>query len=154
MMKYIVALTTALCLTSGCATMRDSVILGAGSGMASGIAVGAIASSGHRGSGALIGGAIGAAVGGITAYFVHKGLDDHDSKVRKETLFGLENFGVSEVPRQGSAVPAISFPVREEQVVETHREGNKVIEHHHIWYLGDDSNLQYTGPDSSEKKKR
>jgi hypothetical protein len=109
-------------------------------------------SSGNHAQGALVGGIIGAAVGGLTAYIIQSGLDDRDTKTRKETLFNLERFGVSEVPMQGSSVPAVSFPVVEEQKIETHREGNnKVVEGHRVWILGDDSNVQYTEP---EKKKK
>lgn len=156
MMRYIMTMATALVTTSGCATMRDTLILGAGSGIAAGATVGAIADPGERLQGALIGGAIGAAVGLGSAYLIKSGLDNRDAEVRKETLFSLERFGVSEVPHQGSSVPAITFPVVGEEKIETHRQGNKVIQGHHIWILGDDSNIEYSEAEAKEKagKKR
>ncbi len=153
-MRHIIALVTALLMTSGCATMRDSMILGAGSGFAAGAVTGAMASSESKGTGAMIGGAIGAGVGLVAAYFTHKSLEDRDSKIRKDTLFSLEKFGVSDVPNQSSAVPAISFRVIEEQKVETNRQGNKVIEGHRIWILSDDSNVQYNPPPTKDKERK
>ena len=150
MMKRIIVITTTILTVSGCATMRDSLILGAGSGIAGGAAVGAIAGSKHPGGGALIGAAIGAAVGLAAGYFTSKGLESRDSEVRKDTLFSLEKFGVSAVPSQNSSVPAISFPVVEEQKIETHRQGNKVIEGHRVWVMSDDSNVLYNKPTDKE----
>jgi hypothetical protein len=144
MMRQIIALMTALTMVSGCATMKDGLILGAGSGAVAGAAVGLATHSGGAGS-ALIGGAIGAAVGTGIAYLVQGNLESRDNEVRKNTLFSLEKFGVSDVPSQSSSVPAITFHVVEEQKVETHRQGNRVIEGHRIWILSDDSNILYSG---------
>lgn len=152
MMTQIIALTTTLCLTSGCATMRDSLILGIGSGAATGAAVGAIATRSGQADAAIIGGLIGAAVGGGIAYYTQKGIENRDEAVRKETIFNLEKFGVSEMPAQSAAdVPSISFRVVEEQKVETHRVGNKVYEGHRIWVLSDDSNVLYSGKPVEKK---
>ena len=152
--EMVTTLLTTTAALSGCATMRESLILGAGSGIAAGATVGAVASaSGAKGSGALVGGLIGAAVGLGGAYFIQKGVEDHDSKVRKDTLFNLERFGVSDAPTQSSSVPSVSFRVVEEQKIETHRQGNKIIEGHRVWMISDDSNISYTdGKTRSDKK--
>lgn len=143
-----------LLAASGCATMRDSLLLGLGSGAAVGVGVGAGADSSNPGRGALIGAGVGAVVGAGAAYLIKNGLDSRDAETRKETLFNLERFGVSEVPHQGSSVPAISFPVVGEEKIETHRQGNKVIEGHHVWILGDDSHVEYTGPEEGGKSSK
>jgi len=153
-MRRMIALATALLTVSSCGTMRDSLILGAGSGVATGAAVGALSSSENRGGGALLGGVVGAAAGTIAAYFVHKSVEERDAKVRKDTLFNLEKFGASDVPAHNSLVPAISFNVVDEQKIETHRQGNKVIEGHRIWVLSEDSNVQYSGDSPSSKIKK
>jgi hypothetical protein len=152
MMNRIIGITTVLLTASGCATMRDSILLGAGSGVAAGAATGALTSSEDKGKGALIGAAIGAVVGGATAYFVHGGLEKRDAQNRKDTLFGLEKFGVSSIPHQNSSVPAISFPITEEQKIETHRQGNKVIEGHRVWIMSDDSNIKVNEKASGHKE--
>lgn len=139
-------------MLSGCATLRDSLIVGGVSGATSGALVGTAIHQENNGSGALIGAAVGLAVGGISSYFIHKGLENRDSHVRKDTLFGLEKFGVSDVPSRSSSVPAISFNVIEEQKIETHRTGNKVTEAHRVWILSDDSNVHYDM--GSEKGKK
>ena len=141
----------ALWMAAGCATMRDSLILGVGSGLASGAALGSVASPDNRKNGTITGALIGAAIGGIASYSIHLSLEERESKTRKETLFGLEKFGVSDVPSQFTSVPAISFKVVEEQKIETHRKGNKVIEGHRVWVLSDDSNVMYSGSDKNKK---
>jgi hypothetical protein len=152
-MTRIIALTTTLALASGCATTRDSLYLGIGTGAASGAVVGAIAAPSNRGDGALIGGLVGAVVGGSIAYFTQKGIESREDQVRKETLFNLEKFGVSDAPSSGAPSPSISFRVIEEQKIETHRIGNKVIEGHRVWILSDDSNVLFNEKSEDKAKK-
>ena len=156
MIDRFITLATVLLMTmmiGGCAAMREALILGAGSGIATGAAIGIISSPHAKGSAALLGGIIGAAVGLGSAHFIQKGVEDHDSKVRKDTLFNLERFGVSDAPTQNSSVPSISFRVVEEQKIETHRQNNKIVEGHRIWIISDDSNINYTGGKSQVDKK-
>jgi uncharacterized protein YcfJ len=83
---------TALILTS-CSTLRDSLILGAGTG----VAVGGVAGSqfdGDRGENAIKGAVIGGIVGGLASYLIHGSLESRDARVRKEMLFHLEKFDV------------------------------------------------------------
>lgn len=147
----ILASVWALFFGSGCATLAGSVAIGTGSGVAVGATVGAVAASEDRVLGAVVGSLIGAGVGALSSLLIHKGVESRDANIRKETLFNLEKFGVSGVPRMGSSVPAISFGVVDEQKIETHRQGNKVVEGHRIWILSDDSSIQYSEADKQKK---
>lgn len=78
---------------TGCSTMRDSLIVGAGSG----VLLGGIAGNqmdGDRGENAIKGAVIGGVVGGLASYFIHNSLESRDARVRKETLLNLENYEV------------------------------------------------------------
>ena len=81
-----------LVLTS-CATLRDSLILGAGTGAV----LGGVAGSqlrGDRSENAITGAIIGGVVGGVASYFIHGSLESRDAKVRKDTLLNLEKYDV------------------------------------------------------------
>lgn len=153
MMVRFVSLVMMGVVLSSCASMRDSLLIGVGSGAVSGAVVGAASTKDTKGKSAFAGAAVGALVGGVATYFVHKGLDKRDNSTRKETLFGLEKFGVTGVPRGMSSTPSVSFRVIEEQTIETHRQGNKVIEGHRIWVLSDDSGV-FLSPSSGSSKER
>ncbi len=94
-MKYTYAILTLSILTTSCATMNDSLQLGAGLGAASG----AVATyTGYRAGGAspafetvAIGAGIGSAIGLIASYFTHKKLDE-DRKANNTQEFEM-NFG-------------------------------------------------------------
>lgn len=77
-----------------CSTMKDSVSLGMATGAATGLGAGAIASKNKKTKGMLIGAGVGAAVGGLSSYIIHKLLGKRDNKVRKDTLFNLEKYNV------------------------------------------------------------
>jgi hypothetical protein len=73
--------------------MKDSLILGAGSGTV----IGGIAGSqlkGDRGENAIKGAVIGGVVLGIATYFIHGSLESRDARVRKDTLLNLEKYDV------------------------------------------------------------
>lgn len=77
----------------GCATLKDSLILGAGTGLV----VGGIAGNqgdGDRSENVLTGAVIGGVVGGLTSYLIHGSLESRDSRVRKDTILNLEKFDV------------------------------------------------------------
>ena len=81
-----------LVLTS-CSTLRDSLIIGAGTGAV----VGGVASGqfqGDRSENAIKGAVIGGVVGGLASYFIHSALESRDTRVRKEMLLNLEKFDV------------------------------------------------------------
>ncbi len=88
---------------SGCSTLRDSLILGAGSGAA----LGGIAGSqlpGAQDENAIKGAVVGGVVGGLASYFIHGSLESRDAKVRRDTLLNLEKYDV--LGRDAVMVPA------------------------------------------------
>ncbi len=113
----------------GCTTMRESVLLGVGSGAAAGAGISSAIEKGDS-QAALTGAAIGAVVGGIASYFVHNGLENRDSKVRRETLFNLDKFSVSRP--QGSEGPdyMVTEPTVETQCFDSEVRGDKLIQAH------------------------
>lgn len=79
-MKHLTIGLTIAALLTGCASMNDSLILGAGMGAAAG---GAAAAAGYSAAGkspsfenVAVGAAIGTAVGLFTSYFTHKSVED------------------------------------------------------------------------------
>jgi len=85
-------------ILTSCATLRDSLILGAGSGaVIGGVAGGQV--HGDQSENAIKGAVLGAVVGGIASYVIHGSLEARDSRVRKETLLSLERYDV--IGREG-----------------------------------------------------
>ena len=80
-------------ILNGCSTLRESLILGAGTGLlVGGIAGGQ--SSGDRTENAIKGALIGSAVSGLASYMIHGSLEKRDANVRRETLMNLEHYDV------------------------------------------------------------
>lgn len=145
----VAATLAASMIVTGCASMKKSIALGAGSGAATGAASGALIGREDKGKAALTGALFGGLLGGVASFFIHKGVEDRDEKVRKQTLFNLDQYGVSGAPAKiHGDVPGITFPVENEEQIPTHRKGNRVIEQHRIWTLSD--NAKFKG----ESKKR
>lgn len=80
-------------ILSGCASLKDSLILGAGSGAVVGGVIGNQNSS-DRGEGTIKGAVIGGVVGGLASYLIHGSLEKRDAIVRRETLMNLERYEV------------------------------------------------------------
>ncbi|MFZ4402789.1 MAG: glycine zipper 2TM domain-containing protein [Pseudobdellovibrionaceae bacterium] len=80
-------------LQSGCSTLRESLIVGAGSGAVVGGVAGA-QSDGDRSENTIKGAVIGGVVGGFASYFIHGSLEKRDANVRRETLMNLEHYEV------------------------------------------------------------
>ncbi len=80
-------------ISTGCATLRDSLVLGAGTG----VVLGGIAgnqSEGDRSENVLKGAVIGGFVLGMASYLIHGSLERRDARVRRETLMNLEHYEV------------------------------------------------------------
>lgn len=73
--------------------MRESLILGAGSGAVVGGIVGS-QGSGDRSENAIQGAVIGGVAAGLASYFIHGALEKRDANVRRETLMNLEHYDV------------------------------------------------------------
>lgn len=91
-----------------CSTMNGSLLTGTVTGAALGAASGAGFSTDDRDKAALNGALIGGAIGLISSYFVHNGLEKRDAEVRRDTLLNLEKFGVEGVP-----TPPLLYPMSE-----------------------------------------
>jgi uncharacterized protein YcfJ len=90
--KLYVGILTAM-LFGGCATLKDSLILGAGSGAVLGGVAGA-QSGGDKSESTIKGAVIGGVVGGLASYWLHGSLEKRDANVRRETLMNLEHYEV------------------------------------------------------------
>jgi len=73
--------------------MRDSLIVGAGTGLVVGAVTGAQL-GGDRGENAIKGAVIGGVVGGLASYLIHGSLERRDANVRRDTLMNLESYEV------------------------------------------------------------
>lgn len=152
-MKKQIFFTTLILSTifTGCSSVRKSVTFGIGTGMTTGLLLGNGDSNKTK-----TGLAIGAVVGGIASYFIHKGLEKRDSETRKETLFNLDKFGtygrVKSTPTNNSAPFSLSPAQVEEEFIETHvQDGRRLIEGHRIWTISNDSQWIET-PKSFKKR--
>lgn len=114
----------------GCTTMKESLLLGAVSGGATGAA---ISNSVDRDNpNAATNGALAGVVVGLAAsYFIHEGLEKRDSRVRRETLLNLDKFNVSHPAVQESDEDFyVTAPKVETQCFDSDVRGNKLIEAH------------------------
>jgi hypothetical protein len=85
--------------------MKESLILGAGSGALAGAAAG-LTVPGDQTENALAGAVIGGVIGGLTSYLIHGSLQSRDESVRRDTLMNLEHYevlGVQEMKEKSSS---------------------------------------------------
>jgi hypothetical protein len=111
--------------------MKETIITGVATGAVAGLVLGPAID--RRSPDAKVGGAlIGAAVGGIAGYFIHKELDDRDAKVRKETLFNLDKFNVSRPNGNANADYdyGLAAPSVETECYDTEVKGDKLVQAH------------------------
>ena len=117
--------------------MSDSLLVGVGSGAVTGAVISNNIIGGgteHVGTGA----AIGAAVGALGSYLIHRGLEKRDDRVRRETLLNLERYDVTPNGRNNSPQPTSSThmltkPAVDVEWVDTRVDGGKLIEGHRVW---------------------
>ena len=134
--SFTVFLSSVSLILCSCATMSDSLILGIGSGAAAGSAI-ANQNNGDKGAGA----AVGAVIGGFSAYLIHKGIERREEKIRRDTLLNLEKFDVSTPPKSGMvSIPTggghfLTKPVVDMEWVETQVQGDKLVEGHRVWRI-------------------
>lgn len=77
----------------GCSTLRDTLILGAGTG----VIIGGIAGhqiDGEKDENTIKGAVVGGVVFGLASYLIHGALEKRDANVRRETLMNLEHYDV------------------------------------------------------------
>lgn len=140
----------------GCSSMERSVTLGVGTGAAVGTGVGLIAGGHNKTETTLISAGVGALVGGITSYIIHGQLEKRDDSVRRNTLFNLENHGLTRTNSGrvdlSDVGGLLTMPEVQEDWVETHTEGNKMVEGHRVFTITDPSRWNLS--QKPEKKKR
>ena len=116
--------------------MSDSLVLGIGTGAIVGATV---APSGQSDTGS--GAAVGAAIGGLSAYLIHKGIEKREEKIRRDTLLNLEKFDVSAPMKPGTvSIPAggghyLTKPAVDMEWIDTQVQGDKLIEGHRVWKI-------------------
>ena len=83
-------------LSPSCASRRGVLVTGTGIGVANGAIVGAAL----KRQGKKDASAVGAVVGGLTGFlfgqFINNRLEERDKRVRRDVLFNLQNFGITE----------------------------------------------------------
>lgn len=129
---------TSFFLFNGCSTLKQSLLLGIGSGAAIGAVSGGVMSAQYGRQYALQGTLIGAAVGGIAGFLIHKGLETRDDSTRRDTLFNLDKFNVQAPVGKLPAPPGISRPVVESEWIDTQVQGKKLIEGHRVWVISEE----------------
>lgn len=80
-------------ILNGCATLKESLILGAGTGAVIGGIVGHQV-DGDRDENTIKGSVIGGVAIGLVSYLIHDSLESRDERVRRETLMNLEHYDV------------------------------------------------------------
>lgn len=141
MTKNILILMTMLS-TISCSTMRDSLLTGIGSGAALGAAGGSLSGSHDKKKATIAGALIGAAIGGIGSYFLHKKIKRKEEKIRRDTLFNLDRHDVSAplgFKAKSGYGHGVSMPMVESEWVDTQVKGKKLVEGHRIWMITEDA---------------
>lgn len=121
MNKSIPILILALAL-SGCASMKDSILLGAGTVGAIGTGIGAAA--GNNVGTALFGLGIGAVVGGSMGYLSYKDKEEKEKQAKSGKKQGDD-----------SKIPSLTSPEVRRVWVPERVEGSKYIEGHYMYVI-------------------
>jgi len=133
---FLICIGMSFILASSCSTMKKSLLTGVTVGGVTGLATGVAVAKQKKH--AVTSALIGAAVGTLTSYFIHKGLEKRDAMVRRDTLLKLDQFDISTPYNLPVSAHGITMPVVESQWVDTKVQGKKLIEGHRIWLISDD----------------
>ena len=151
--KFLPILSIFLLLFTGCSSIEKTVTVGLLTGAASGAVIAPGLVKQNKKDAFIIGALAGAAIGGVAGYFTHKKLDERDEKIRKDTIFNLENFGyhptIAIPANKDKDAPPIMNPKVEKIWIEPNIEGHKYIAGHYIWVLTDEARW---GDKKEEKK--
>ena len=109
----ILSLTTML---SSCSTTSRTTWLSAGIGSLTGATAGYFLADKERGKKTMQSAAISAVIGATIGYFTHKGLQERDEKIRKETLFNLDKYNVYN-PKKNGKSSSNSFDNDSQQII-------------------------------------
>lgn len=128
-----IALAAALALSS-CTTMRDSILLGMGTGAAAGAGFGAAVGQAEHNEvrSGLVGALTGAIFGGVIGFLEHK------EKVAKES--------VRTIPGDNGAPPSLTKPVVRRVWVDDKVEGEKLVRGHWLYILEKNSEWRNDSP--------
>lgn len=120
--------------------MTESLLLGLSTGAVGGAVI-SNQSEGANSEKVGTGAAIGAAVGGLSAYYIHKSIERRDERLRRETLLNLEKYDVSAPQRLSPVAPGrggghgLTKPVVDMEWIETKVEGDRLVEGHKVWRI-------------------
>ena len=149
-MKLFLVILTGVLATS-CASVGKSILLGTATGGVAGAISGVYWGVEDREKYAMQAALFTGLAGGITAYFVHKGLEKRDERTRQETLFNLDKFGLEGETQKLHSIhnPVLMAPKIESRWIETQAQGKKLIEGHRVWVITEDSQW----PENQQLKK-
>jgi len=121
--------------------MTKSLAVGSISGAGSGLALGTVLAKdkSKRSKKQKLGAIVGAGVGAIGSYFLHKKMLSKEEKIRRNTLFNLEKFGVESIPKLRGMPKSITKPIIKEKWIDTKVQGEKLIEGHRVWIIEENS---------------
>lgn len=131
-------------MITGCQTMKESLVVGVGSGAATGFVAGSMSaqgkSSGRKMQQAGRGALIGAAIGGLASYLIHGSLEKRDSETRRNALLNLDKFSVSN-PSNSTEVKdfGLSAPDVDKECFDWEVKGNRLVQKHCVWTINGNS---------------
>ena len=133
-----------LLLLIGCASIKKTVTMGMAMGATGGAASGALIAQRMRGEAAIEMGIIGMIFGGLSGYFIHKGIGQEAERVRRQTLLNLATYGTAPTI-DGENTPAVVPPMVESYDIKAKVEGKKLIGPHRVWMIREEARWRLDG---------